>query len=113
MNLSKEQKRLKQNGVRCLRGGTVHLVAGVSLVGMEDYMIAPHAQFPQAEPDAFTIAMEDVYKRQISSWPMFSSQRLIWASTPAPSKALRRTRLSPFYRIPTISMTPNISVLPA
>ena len=58
MNLSKEQKRLKQNGVRCLRGGTVHLVAGVSLVGMEDYMIAPHAQFPQAEPDAFTIAME-------------------------------------------------------
>ena len=58
MNLSKEQKRLKQNGVRCLRGGTVHLVAGVSLVGMEDYMIAPHAQFPQAEPDAFTSAME-------------------------------------------------------
>ena len=46
MNLGKEQKRLKQNGVRCLRGGTVHLVAGVLLVGMEDYMIAPHAHEP-------------------------------------------------------------------
>ena len=44
--------------MRCLRGGTVHLAAGVSLVGLEDYRIAPHAQFPQAELDAFTIAME-------------------------------------------------------
>lgn len=51
--------------------------------------------------------------RPISSWPTSSSQRLISVSTPAPSKALRRIRLSPFYRIPTISMTPNISVLPA
>jgi predicted MPP superfamily phosphohydrolase len=58
LNLHKEQRRLQQSGVRCLRGGTVHLAAGVSLVGLEDYMIAPHAQFPQAEPDAFTIAME-------------------------------------------------------
>lgn len=58
LNLNKEQHRLQKYGVRCLRSGTVHLAAGVSLVGLEDYMIAPHAQFPQAEPDAFTIAME-------------------------------------------------------
>lgn len=58
LNLHKEQRRLQRSGVRCLRGGTVHLAAGVSLVGLEDYRIAPHAEFPQAEPDAFTIAME-------------------------------------------------------
>ena len=41
MNLSKEQKRLKQNGVRCLRGGTVHLVAGVSLGRLHDCPARP------------------------------------------------------------------------
>lgn len=58
LDLRKEQHRLFSYGIRCLRGQTARLAAGVTLTGMEDYMIAPHAEFPQLDEEDFHIVME-------------------------------------------------------